>query len=306
MKKTILILLILITKFSFAQDTLKIIKTEKYFCREELYDSFALHKLFKVAGGVPPYTYTWEILPYDNLGGFCMNIYNLKGKKLTDKQLRDSFYLSELLYCDIRLILNVIDSNENSIKDTLNVMGAFPLDFIEVDPIDKKIGDSILIYNHFNYNRVNKYRARFTVDYDSSAFDSVANENDSNTFWLIFKKAIYVYKSHILDDTICNDRVESTIWYNVKTNSINSNNQDKLNFNIFPNPANSYITINLDYLPTRKLNLEIINTNGVSIVNKHINSQSTQIDVNNLPNGVYSCILKGENYNVIKKLIINH
>jgi hypothetical protein len=307
MKKTILILLILITKFSFAQDTLKIIKTEKYFCREELYDSFALHKLFKVAGGVPPYTYTWEILPYDNLGGFCKNIYNLKGKKLTDKQLRDSFYFSTLIYCDVRLVLNVVDSNENSVEDTLNVIGSFPYYLLELEPItiEKKLGDSIKVSDYF-INRKNKYRSKFSTQYDSTAFDVFPIENEKNAFWFVIKKEGGYCIIENYEDTICSNKETYQICYSVKPSSINSNKQYKLNFNIFPNPANSILTINLDFIPVRNFNLEIINANVVNVVNKNINSLSTQINVNNLPNGVYSCILKGENYNLIKKLIINH
>jgi photosystem II stability/assembly factor-like uncharacterized protein len=71
---------------------------------------------------------------------------------------------------------------------------------------------------------------------------------------------------------------------------------------IYPNPAKDKITI--ESLMTGDARLSILNVNSQEVVIKQITDHKTQIDISDLPSGVYIVRLKNENTFEMRKLII--
>lgn len=66
---------------------------------------------------------------------------------------------------------------------------------------------------------------------------------------------------------------------------------EKLQVNIYPNPANDFINIELSQISNHDINIEIINVHGIRVMEKYVKvSKSTHIEKINLqsfPNGIY-------------------
>jgi Secretion system C-terminal sorting domain len=75
----------------------------------------------------------------------------------------------------------------------------------------------------------------------------------------------------------------------------------------FPNPANSNVTINYIIPKAGQLNLVLRNMLGQEIIvyndDKQAGSYQWNIDVTELPNGIYFYEL---NYRIVKRLVVNH
>ena len=68
---------------------------------------------------------------------------------------------------------------------------------------------------------------------------------------------------------------------------------------IYPNPAHGYVTISADRLAS----IELINIMGQVVLSKRIDSNSTTIDLQKLPNGIYFARIETPNSIITKKLI---
>ena len=67
-------------------------------------------------------------------------------------------------------------------------------------------------------------------------------------------------------------------------------------FSVYPNPATSEITIETSKLCTA-IHLTIMTVDGQKIITRQITEPKTQLDISNLPCGVY-CVRVTENMNV--------
>ena len=80
-----------------------------------------------------------------------------------------------------------------------------------------------------------------------------------------------------------------------------------LNVNLFPNPANNFVTIKIfDKLNSNNLTLEILNSIGQVVASKSIENAKEQIimDVNNFSKGLYLVRVSSDNMYITKKLLI--
>ena len=84
-------------------------------------------------------------------------------------------------------------------------------------------------------------------------------------------------------------------------NPINNidNNQENI-IQIYPNPSNGNIHINLN---EEKATLSILNTNGKIVLKKELN-QSLTLNLSDLNEGLFLINLNGENFNISKKILI--
>ena len=72
-------------------------------------------------------------------------------------------------------------------------------------------------------------------------------------------------------------------------NSSLSNKVDETilrNFTLFPNPANTSITLEADHLE-KENTVWIYNSNGQEIIKQQIEKNKTEVDIQNLPIGIY-------------------
>jgi photosystem II stability/assembly factor-like uncharacterized protein len=78
--------------------------------------------------------------------------------------------------------------------------------------------------------------------------------------------------------------------YPVGSNDITS--ESKL-LKIYPNPSSTHVTIETFSIPT-KSRLSIMNPNGQELITRQITEPKTQIDISNLPSGLYFVRVTGE------------
>lgn len=91
---------------------------------------------------------------------------------------------------------------------------------------------------------------------------------------------------------------------NLVINSVNSTNISKVSVNIYPNPAKDIVNIKIaPYKPG--LNYKIYNILGKTVYNGCINSDLTNVPVNNLNDGIYFINLFSFNESITHKIIIN-
>ncbi|MFZ4521768.1 MAG: T9SS type A sorting domain-containing protein, partial [Bacteroidales bacterium] len=82
----------------------------------------------------------------------------------------------------------------------------------------------------------------------------------------------------------------------------NINNEEK--FSIYPNPASTIITIETTEIYT-KSQLSIVNVNGQELITHQIIEPKTQVDISNLPSGVYFVRLTNDRNVTMGKFIKN-
>ena len=86
---------------------------------------------------------------------------------------------------------------------------------------------------------------------------------------------------------------------------ITENNIPENNFNIYPCPASTSFTLNIDKINNDALMLNIYNTIGVLVKTEIIEQNKKQINVADLSSGIYIVELKSNNRSAKQKLIIN-
>lgn len=88
------------------------------------------------------------------------------------------------------------------------------------------------------------------------------------------------------------------------TTSIDENELQNT-FNIYPNPASTYLQINTNFQSNNNT-VEIFNQTGQIVARENINASNSSIDISNLAAGIYIISLVDNNGNSKrKKLIIN-
>jgi len=83
------------------------------------------------------------------------------------------------------------------------------------------------------------------------------------------------------------------------------------NVNLFPNPANNQINIELTMQNNADINILLVDLNGKILNNKMLSNVSTGtnnvvLDISNYANGIYSVIIRSEQSIKTTKLVINH
>ena len=104
------------------------------------------------------------------------------------------------------------------------------------------------------------------------------------------------------------DASKSGIFKLTNINGINDIDKKELAFNLYPNPSNSVINVELmAELVTeqnRNTTINITNTLGQSVFSKTITENNTQLNISNFIKGIYFITLKSNNKISTQKLII--
>jgi len=104
-------------------------------------------------------------------------------------------------------------------------------------------------------------------------------------------------KSNITFDLIINTN-HKTVTVDLATNIANIQNSQML---LYPNPANDLLTIKTVEPGAM---LSIYSINGHLHINRELNSTDCQIDISNLPQGIYSVQIQDKHRRTINKLVI--
>ena len=78
------------------------------------------------------------------------------------------------------------------------------------------------------------------------------------------------------------------------------NNSNNLSLNLYPNPANEFVNIDIDYLID---NVQIIDALGKEI--KYLNIENNRINIKNFKSGMYFLKINSEGKNFYQKFIKN-
>ncbi len=74
---------------------------------------------------------------------------------------------------------------------------------------------------------------------------------------------------------------------------------------VYPNPASTYITFDVDGTNLIQPQATIVNLNGHAYANKPIEGERTTFDVSMLPTGTYGLVLTTTNAKVFRTLVIS-
>lgn len=107
----------------------------------------------------------------------------------------------------------------------------------------------------------------------------------------------------VTDNNGC-DAVDSV--YITNTTSINSNLNNDLNFEIFPNPATDFVSIKFNNSDVKNLNIKILNSLGAEIekIERNTSSNNIELNISDLPTGIYWLAVRNNNFEQKKKIVI--
>ncbi|MEZ5104291.1 MAG: T9SS type A sorting domain-containing protein [Draconibacterium sp.] len=91
---------------------------------------------------------------------------------------------------------------------------------------------------------------------------------------------------------------------NSETNEVLLETKNIFEFSIYPNPANSYVNIDFDYIPDSETRILIFDNSGRTIENKIIQSTTNQIDVSQYRSGIYFVKAINKGQSTVRKLIV--
>jgi hypothetical protein len=90
------------------------------------------------------------------------------------------------------------------------------------------------------------------------------------------------------------------------SSEINSSSVLNKEFDIYPNPATDFIEISLENTNNINLKLNILNTSGISVLNRYLfDSSSLKISTENLQPGIYFIVISDNETQKIKQLVIS-
>ncbi|GAB4017669.1 hypothetical protein GCM10028808_49730 [Spirosoma migulaei] len=86
--------------------------------------------------------------------------------------------------------------------------------------------------------------------------------------------------------------------------TVTANEPALADVSVFPNPAQTILTVSFGQLPTSATSLVLLNTNGQSVVRRVVNSVKEYINVTHLPAGLYVLRIQNETGSQTKKIVI--
>ena len=101
--------------------------------------------------------------------------------------------------------------------------------------------------------------------------------------------------------TLTNVSTEYDLFFTKLGNSATGINffNNKLDFSIFPNPAN----VNINIIVPQKSTIEILNIQGQTIIQQQIQQGKTDIDISKLAKGVYILRLNSNNKTAVTRIV---
>ena len=143
------------------------------------------------------------------------------------------------------------------------------------------------------------WQTHFVLNNDSTFCDTLGGNCICRYGYFYKLDSIYVYA--------CALSGQWSKYYCKKMSSVGINElNESLTFNIYPNPSASKITIDVsDILFTNEKNyISLINALGQTVLKSSFNSKQTEIDVSNLPEGIYFVqVVYPNGLSVMKKII---
>ena len=143
------------------------------------------------------------------------------------------------------------------------------------------------------------------IDVSDLVRDMANSPSGSFGFLLRLKNEAYYRRLNFASSDHSNSALHPklVITYTV-VSSVSKSQTPSFEFNLFPNPASSLVSINLNKYQQEKVFLQVINATG-QVVDQKTDLQSTfSLDVSNYPKGLYFVKLYSDRFVSTKKMIV--
>ena len=111
------------------------------------------------------------------------------------------------------------------------------------------------------------------------------------------------YSVVITDDKGCTESGTYSVSGTTNVNEI----EFLSNLTIMPNPASQYVTVDIESLDNRSLELSIVSVSGELLYSSNVSSDSrTEINVSDYSSGLYLIRLRSDNKVTMRKLLVSH
>ncbi len=193
----------------------------------------------------------------------------------------------------IKLIyLEFEDGNTSIAEDWFDYLQTITDDETELDDYNSLYSDVLLdVYSNLSGDYSNLTETQLSILSDMTSNGTYASG--------IAKYILSRYYDYDFTPTIC--PVESNSQR--KGRIITSNNIQVLN--VFPNPANNLITVQIPNDSLNSAYAEIFDISGKILIKQKLTSESLNIDVSLLSNGIYLIKVKTDNQNLTKLVVIS-
>jgi hypothetical protein len=91
----------------------------------------------------------------------------------------------------------------------------------------------------------------------------------------------------------------------LKSATINDKSSEDLIFNVYPNPSNGIVTVQLENNSLSNTEINITTLSGKVIESHQTIDSSFELNLSHLPNGIYFLVIRQDTRNELQKLIIN-
>jgi len=169
--------------------------------------------------------------------------------------------------------------------------------------------------NFIKYNPIDKTHCLETSKYTTTSnniYNGVINNFEPTTSEYIYKIGFGLTYNYIFSGSYPNNNTDIGLYYTLK-NGISCGNKillainelQQVDFSISPNPADRFIQIQT---PLENYIIIVYNTLGLKMKEMKLNRSNQQIDVSDLPNGIYflKFYTKDLSGYISKKIIVQH
>ena len=112
------------------------------------------------------------------------------------------------------------------------------------------------------------------------------------------------YYCNVSDGSGCETELEVTLTV-VDDSGIEDNLEES--FSIYPNPTTGKFAVTFDLNKPREMTIEVVNIVGEKVLVKtlvDVQNQSFEFDINSVADGVYFVVIRSEDEQISKKLVV--
>ena len=127
--------------------------------------------------------------------------------------------------------------------------------------------------------------------------------NFNQTITNLIPQTYYYYKAFIINDAGISYGDAGGFWFDgLELNDLESNSTI---ISLYPNPANDKVKLEIKGL-TKSTNVIVYDINGREVRQFNINAEQTEleIEVKDLPKGIYNVKILNNNFSISRKLIV--
>ena len=196
-------------------------------------------------------------------------------------------------------LISAIDENDNEVS--VEDIDGWLIELFDTD----LIGDGL---NIPKWDAANAALLGFNTSEDYLVYNNlvIGGLDDSEAPAAFFMPDIPL-KSLIIDhENLQDDAYVSFHFYIASMAASGINDHIDIDVNMYPNPAQDFINIECSQLAANSALVSIFDLTGKELIEKQIpaGTENAEINMSDLPNGVYFCRLISEKFSVTKKIII--